>query len=234
MAANDLILNPTLYLGWFEWREPITTLTDLTVSLICIYAVVSFARHKGQKSKNFFYYQGYFLCFAIGMMSAAWLGHGLVAYVGTEWKVIGWIMSIIGYLFLGNASLIQIKPITPKRNFDIIRALFAVQIVMFLFLILNPFTRNFKIAQIGSIVSLIGFILPMHLYNYSKTKQNGSLLIISAIIFGLIPAIVYNTQFSFSHWFNYHDISHVLVAINMVIIFIGAKHLSTKTLIKTT
>jgi len=226
MATNDLINNPTVYLGWFEWREPITTLTDLLISLICLYAVLSYARYKGKKSNNFIYYQGYFICFSIGMMSAALLGHGLVAYVGTEWKVVGWTISILGYTFLGIASLIQIKLITPKLYFNSIRLLFLLQIAIFLILILNPYTHNFKITQIGSVVSLIGFILPIHIYNYNKTKQNGSLLIVSSIICGLFPAIIYNTQFSISHWFNYHDISHVLVSINMIIIFMGTKRLS--------
>ena len=226
MLNSDLISNPTVFLGWFEWREPVTTLTDMCVSLVCIYAVYLFAKYKGQRSNNYYFYRMYFLCFAIGMMSAAWMGHGLVAYFGPEWKVIGWGMSILGYFFLGTASLIEIKPISRGSLFILIKSLFYFQIVAFLFLIITPYTSGFKVAQFAAVTSLIGFILPMHIFNYSKTKKTGSLLIFISFLCGILPAIVYNTQFSFSKWFNYHDISHVLVAINMYITLQGAKRLS--------
>jgi hypothetical protein len=105
---------------------------------------------------------------------------------------------------------------------------------LYLFLLLNPYTRDFKLAQFGAVTSLIVFILPMHLFNYFKTKRKGSLLISISILCGILPALVYNTQFSFSNWFNYHDLSHVLVAVNMYITYRGVKLLAFKQVITTT
>ena len=38
----DPILNPTLIIGEFEWREPITTLTDSLTGFVCIFAFIIF------------------------------------------------------------------------------------------------------------------------------------------------------------------------------------------------
>ena len=201
-------------------------INDMSISLVCIYAVYKFSKYKGKKSHNYLFYKMYFLCFAIGMMAAAWLGHGLVAYFGIEWKLIGWGMSVLGYFFLGTATLLEIISITQKTALNFIKILFYLQIATFLFLIINPYTSGFKIAQFAAVTSLIGFILPLHVFNYIKTKKSGSLIVFISILCGILPAVVYNTQFSLSKWFNYHDISHVLVAVNMYITFQGAKRLS--------
>jgi hypothetical protein len=226
MIENEIINNPTVNIGWFEWREPVTCLTDFTIALVCLFAFVTLTRSSSVRLKNFNFYRAYFLCFTLGMTSAAWLGHGLVAYVGVEWKAIGWITSIIGYFFLGTASLMEIKEVTKKSAFRVLNIAFYAQIAVYLFLLLNPYTRDFKLAQLGAVTSLIVFILPMHLHNYFKTKAKGSLLVAISILCGILPAIVYNTQFSISNWFNYHDISHVLVAINMYITYRGVKLLA--------
>ena len=75
---------------------------------------------------------------------------------------------------------------------------------------------------------MIGFILPMHIFNFLKTKSEGSKAIILAIVYALIPALVYKNQFSISRWFNYHDISHVLMSIFILLMFYASKKLSWK------
>lgn len=222
----DPILNPTVFLGSFEWREPITTLTDFLVAVICIISAFKFFRYKGGKSDAFLFYQLYFLCFAIGMSSAAWFGHGLQAYVGPEFKRIGWTCSATGHLFLAFASLIQIKDYVSKTFFRTARAIFLIQYPVFLFLMLAPTFSDFIYAQLSSTVSLVGMILPLQIYHYYKTKERGSLIILLAIIYGIVPGFVYNNQISFSRWFNYHDFSHVLMACFMILLFLGASRLS--------
>ena len=83
------ILNPTIFIGNFEWREPVTTLTDFLVAIVAFLGYLKFRSYKNKKSLSFNYFKYYFLCFAVGMTSAAWFGHGLQAYVGPEFKRIG-------------------------------------------------------------------------------------------------------------------------------------------------
>jgi hypothetical protein len=47
-------------------------------------------------------------------------------------------------------------------------------------------------------------------------------------VFGLLPGYVYNNQISVSRWFNYHDISHLLVVVYMIIMIFAIRRLAFK------
>ena len=91
---------------------------------------------------------------------------------------------------------------------------------------LNPSTSDFILAQLSSTLSLIFFIFPIHLYNFLKTKHIGSSYIVLTIIYSIFPGFIYNNQISVNKWFNFHDISHVLMAIFMFLMIIGTSKLS--------
>ncbi|MGH1436484.1 MAG: DUF6962 family protein [Lewinella sp.] len=228
MQAIDPILNPTVFIGTFEWREPVTTLTDFLVALVSLYAFIRFARYKGEQSESYNYYKFYFLCFAIGMTSAAWFGHGLQAYVGSGFKKIGWVCSSTGLLFLAFASLLQLKKILTTRLYAVLRVLIVLQYFTFLVLMLHPQLSDFVYAQLSSTVSLVGFTLPMQVYYYIKSKEKGSLILFTAILYGIFPGLVFNNQISLHRWLNYHDISHILMAFFMFFVFLGASRLAMR------
>jgi len=222
----DDILNPTIYLGNFEFREPITTLTDFMVAIVASFGYYKFKSYKGIKSSSFTFFKFYFLCFAVGMTSAAWLGHGLQSYVGPEYKRIGWICGASALLLLGIGSFELIKTQFNKTVFKVLRVLFVGQYISLTFLMLNPSTSDFILAQLSSTISLILFILPIHLYNYLKTKDLGSGYILLTIFYSIIPGFIYNKQISINKWFNYHDISHVLMAVFMLFMIVSTSKLS--------
>ena len=221
------ILNPTIYVGRFEIREPITTLTDfLTACVSGLSFILFYFLNKKHKSKAAKFFQLYFLFYFIGMTSAAFLGHALQAYVSHQVKIIGWVFSTIGQLFLALGSLQVVKKIISVKWFKAFHLIIISQALIFIFLMIHPAYSDFKIAQISVSVLLIGFVFPLHLFNYSKTKSDGSILIILVILYALIPAFIYNNQISISKWFNYHDISHVLMSVFMLLMFFAARKLS--------
>lgn len=224
---DDPILNPSLLLGSFELREPVTTLTDFLVAITSGIILVYYLRYKGEKNKNFNLYKFYFLCYAIGMTSAAWLGHGFQAYISPKWKMIGWIMSSIAILFFLFASLNQIENKLGIKGVKLFKTILVIKLLLFVGLILNPSTSSFKIVQIHSTIDLVGLVLPLQFLNFRWNKSKGSLKIVGAIIYAVIPGIIYSNQISFSKWFNYHDISHVMMAIFIFLMFRGAFELST-------
>ncbi len=215
------ILNPTIFIGNFEWREPITTLTDFLVAIVAFAGFLKFHAYQGKKSDSFLFFKYYFLCFTIGMASAAWFGHGLQAYVGPEFKRMGWICSTTGLLFFGLGTLIEIKNNCNVYLFRVLKIAFIGQFLIFVFLMVHPTYSDFIFAQLSSTVSLIVFILPLHVFNFRKTQSQGSMFVALTIAFGILPGVVFNRQLSIDRWFNYHDISHVLMAVFMLFM-IGA------------
>lgn len=237
MEQVDSILNPTVYLGSLEFREPVTTLTDFAVALLCLFAFFSLGKKSRPSSPSLPFYRTYFLCIAIGLLSAAWIGHAFQAYFSYEWKALGWVFGIIGHAALAMASLSDARGVLGDRWFQLLRGLIILLFASFLIWIASPM-RSFQVTQLASGTFIAGFALPLHLYRYWKLRSPGSLLIITAACYGILPAIVYNQQISLNRWFNYHDISHVLMFGFMMMMFLGvrsiqevaverSKHLST-------
>lgn len=218
------ILNPTVFIGDFEWREPVTTLTDFLVAMVCWVAFFWFGKFKSNRP-TYKWFRAYFLIFAIGMSSAAWFGHGLQAYVPAEMKLIGWICGATGILILQNGTYQLIKDALPKSFQLFLPKWFVLQWFVALTLMLSRIRigipEAFQVTQVNSAVAFMVFLLPMHIFSWKKVGIQSSKIVVLAILYSAVPGFVYSNQISINHWFNYHDISHVLMAIFMTIMFIG-------------
>jgi hypothetical protein len=226
MQDESDILNPTVYIGHFEFREPVTTLTDFSVAIVAAIGIWYLTKNRHRGTKQFNYYRYYFIFFAVGMTSAAWLGHGLQAYVSADWKMIGWFCSLSAQLSLAWASFGQVRRFIHPAGAKIIRLFPVIVYLIFLALIINPSTRNFKIPQFGNALLLAGFTFPLQLFYFMRVKNTGFWYLLAAIVLGALTGMLYNNQVSISRWFNYHDISHCLVCITMAIMIFAAGKLA--------
>lgn len=164
------------------------------------------------------------------MTSAAWLGHGLQAYVTPNVKIIGWACGATGLMFLQLGSLRLIEKQLPQKAKKLLPKWFNLQwilaISLMFYFLSSGIETAFKVTQINSVIALWGFVLPMQVFSYYKLKNKTSKIVIIALLYSVIPGVVYSTQLSVSNWFNYHDISHVLMAIFMTMMFLGLYHLT--------
>ena len=232
IESPDSILNPTVFLGALELREPVTAVTDFMIAIACAIAFWILTMSKKERSDSFHYYRGFFLMYALGMTFAAWIGHGLQAYFGPEWKMLGWFCSMSGQALLVLGSLIEVKSFIKPIIYNTIVGALLAQFVVFTVLILNPSTRGFEVPQTASVIVLTGFVIPLQLFGYLKNNNIGSLLVICAIVYGIVPGYVYNNQISLNKWFNYHDISHLLVVVYMIIMTFALHKLALKSSLK--
>jgi len=131
-----------------------------------------------------------------------------------------------GQALLAYGSLSEVKQHLKPLIYKGITALLIAQFIVFSFYILNPTTRGFEIPQLASVVVLTGFVIPLQIYGYIRNNNIGSMLVITAIVYGLVPGYVYNNQISINQWFNYHDISHVLVVVYMIIMTFALRKLA--------
>ncbi len=159
------------------------------------------------------------------MTSAAWLGHGLQAYVIPEMKVIGWICGATGILFLQIGSIQLIKSnLTNSIKKGIttwVVIQYFVAVCSMIYFLRIGIVEAFKVTQVNSVIGLIGVVLPLHIVSVIKLKKKSSKIVIAALVYSAIPGLVYSNQISISCWFNYHDISHVLMSIFMTVMFFG-------------
>lgn len=227
IITDPAITNPTWFLGSFEFREPMTTATDFLVALVCWYVVYRLVKTpKNQRNSRYFkLILGYFTCFAIGMTSAAWLGHGLQAYLDPKFKIIGWGMGATGIMLLQLTSFLIIQPGVKMRWHQLFHWLFIVEWLLAVGLMISPWS-SFMVTQINSTFGLILLVLPMHFYNLVKMRDQRSKRIILALAYSAIPGFIYSNAISLHPWLNYHDISHLLMAGFMILMYRGLRQFS--------
>jgi Family of unknown function (DUF6962) len=225
---GESILNPTVVFGDFHWMEPVTTLTDFLVALVCWYAFYRYTTMpvEERRSDTYLLFKSSFLVFAIGMTCAAWLGHGFQFYLNPTYKIVGWICATTGFLFLQLGSLQLIRKQLQPRLELWLKSFFFIEWATVLALILIPATSRFEINQINVVIALVGFVAPMHFVNLKRNKEVESRIVFIALAVSTLSGLVYKNQFSVNMWFNYHDISHVLAAIFMFLMFRATYSLS--------
>ena len=226
---SEKILNPTIHWLGIIIEEPVTSATDFLTSLVCYFSFIMLSRIECT-AKHCQLLRLYFLLMALATTSAAFLGHALQAYISSNFKMSGWCFGALAICLLELASIEIAKNQLKTKTFNFLKILIFTHLFIFYILLLFAETRNFNLVKINSSIALFGVILPVHVFYYSKTQHSGSKWFIIAIGWSLLPAIMYNAEMSFSRWFNFHDISHVLMAIYTLILYKGSLKFFTKKL----
>lgn len=217
------ILNPTIEWMGVEIREPVTSATDLLTGIVSITAFILLTLMKSQ-SKVVGYIRAYFLLMATSMAFAATAGHAFQGYLAWEWKMVGWSFGALAICMMEFASITLLEKSLGEKYSRWLKIFAIFHLALFFISIANPETRSFSMVKINSTVGLICIVLPLQAYNYFKHKDTGSGWILFAMLWTLIPAYVYNMEISYSRWLNFHDISHLLMAIYTIYLYFGAKN----------
>lgn len=217
------ILNPTIeWMGW-EIREPVTSATDLLTGIVSLFAFIHLSLMRS-KSQVVFLIRAYFLLMATSMAFAATAGHAFQGYLAWEWKMVGWSLGALAICMLEFASIKLLEKTLGEKYSLWLRIFVVLHILIFFICLANPSTRGFSIVKINATVGLIFTVLPLHAYNYFVNKDTGSGWILFAMFWTLIPAYIYNMEVSYSRWLNFHDISHLLMAIYTLYLYFGARN----------
>ncbi|MEO1214819.1 MAG: hypothetical protein AAFY45_14895 [Bacteroidota bacterium] len=222
------ILNPTIeWMGW-EIREPVTSATDLLTGVVSLFAFIHLSL---MKSRNPVVTQmrGYFILMAVSMGFAGIAGHAMQGYLSFNWKTIGWSFGAAAICMLEQSTITLMEERLGKKVSMGLRIWSVLHLIIFFLVIANPSTRLFSAVKINSTIGLVGLVLPLQAYNYFTTKNKGSMWVLIAMIWALIPAYVYNMEVSYSRWFNFHDISHVLMSIYTIYLYLGARNFVKET-----
>lgn len=206
--------------------EPLASLTDILTGIISLMLAYFLWRRKSpNKSMKLFMY--YFLFTGLATVCAGTIGHGLLYYISTDWKILGWSLSAIGIFFFELASFEYFKKEIRTNIFLNMKILIKVQLIVFFILLILHFTRSFTLVQLNATFCYFGIILPLYSYSIYGWKLNTSWLVIAAIILASITALVYNMKITINQWFNHHVFTHVLMAMYMLLIYYAVVRLHT-------
>jgi hypothetical protein len=216
---------PSVYISGIRIDEPIATLTDIIVSLVCFYAFYQLTKKKLQ-GRSQLYFRYYFLLMAIATFLGGVVGHGFLYAVSFGWKLPGWITGMVSIALIERSSIAHARQLIKPQigKFFLVFNLIELLTIM----IITMTTLDFKWVELHSGYGLLAIVASFHLYTYYKTKDKGSLTILIAVAITGLASIVFVNKLSLHVWFNHIDISHVLLAISAYVFYRGALRLQKR------
>ncbi|WP_321344642.1 DUF6962 family protein [uncultured Draconibacterium sp.] len=212
----------TIYLAGIKIDEPIVTLTDLLVSVLCF--VFAYKLHQKQsREKVITYFKLYFLIMGIATALGGLIGHAFMYHFSFYWKLPGWIASMFSIMFVERAAIEHTRIRLSKK---IVKILSVLNIIEFLtFLTLTIVTLNFFYVEFHSGYGLMFVVLSLEGFLFLKTRNKASKNILIGVAFAAVAALIFMNKLSIHQWFNYLSASHVLMAVAAYFFYRGAKNI---------
>ncbi len=202
--------------------EPMTALTDIFVAVVCFYCY--FKTNTSNDLHNMLlFFKNFFLFMGISTAYGGIIGHALQHYVVFEWKMVGWIVSMISIMFLERAAIMHAKPLLWPMAGKIYAIANIIEIVSMTIVVL--ITRKFLYVEAHAAYGLLIVVLSMELFIYIKTKAKVSLYILIAIFSAVLSVIAHLGKIAPHKWFNHLDVSHMFMALSMWLVYLGVKEL---------
>ncbi len=208
----------TIYFAGIRIDEPVVTLTDLIVSVLCLYFFYRLQK-SGKKETVFLYFKIYFFNMGVATLLGGLIGHAFLYNFSFYWKLPGWIMSMISIMFVERAAIEHTRIWLSESIIKIFR---VINILEFLtFLTLTIITLNFFFVEFHSGYGLMFVVLSLEGFLFWKTKNSASRLMLAGIGFAALAALFFMNKISPHQWFNYLAISHVFMAIAATFFYLG-------------
>ncbi len=210
---------PSIEILGIRIDEPVTTFTDLIVSVVCLYAF--YHLHKIPiKSKVHWNLKYYFLSMGIATIFGGLIGHGFLYMFSFAWKLPGWLTSMFSIALLERASILYAKPLIKPRVGNFFAMMNLIELATFVTITFS--TLNFFFVEVHSAYGLLIIVTSFNLVTYLKTKSEGSKLFLVAVGISAISAIIFMNEWGIGIWFNHFDISHTLMAVSAFIFYKGS------------
>lgn len=216
------ILQPDLWLGSLRIAEPVTTLTALMISAICFYAWLQLRRHPVQ-NRVLQLIRLFFIGMALATLSGGILGHAFLYAGRFEWKIPGWVISMVSIAAIERAAIMHARPLMHPfwgRFFSVFNLL---ELAGFLFLSL--YTLNFHFVEIHVGYGLLVVVGLFEGYVWRLKRDPGSARILWAIPVAALAVGLHLMHFSPSVWFTYFDIGHLLMCVCAWLVYRGAENM---------
>lgn len=212
----------SISLGNLTINEPMTSLTDIFLSVI---AFILFSKVKKNCAKGLFFnsWAMFFLFMGIST-SIGTFAHGFNDAWGNTVHNILWMlmnMSVSMAVFFSLQATIIFM--STNKYWD--RLLRITNIIILIGFIISTLAwNNFEILKIHTAIGVAAIFITHIVAMFQKHYGSGRIVI--AFSLSLFTIIIHTYQFSFSEWFNYKDISHVLMMASLILIYTGVLKMS--------
>ena len=204
------ITQPDLYIFNIRVMEPVTSLTDVIVGVICFYAFWKMKK-ANLLGRKFSYLKWYFMLMGIATCIGGLIGHGFLYLFNDHWRLVGWITSMIAVMLIERSSIEHASKLMHPTLGKVF--LFINIVELLTLMILTIYNLHFKFVELHTVYGFIVVVFSFHLFTYIKTKDKGSLQMIYTVLTLLLAMYAFNKPVVLHEWFNHRDLAHVVMAV---------------------
>ena len=208
--------NPDIFIGSLRIQEPITVLTDLLIVTVCVFA---FIKTTATKHVGVNLYRWFFLATGISTFVSAIIGHAFLYQWDINGKIYGWVTGIISIGVGQYAALYHTRAVIGEKTFHILRWLNSIEILLALIFIFVVF--SFNVVEIHSAIGLLLTITVLEYINYKHTQSIISKYMMIGVAVSVLAVLCHILKLAISVWFNHLDLSHVIIAIAVYLMYKG-------------
>jgi len=212
---------PTIELFGLTVTEPFTWITNWLVAAASFYFGHMLFHHK-QANLHMKFWSMFFLFMGVASTTGG-TAHGYINYVGNNFHYAAWIFTGIAVYGAQRASIELIKE---YKLFLILKWFILIEVITMISSVI--FFQSFESVRVNSAFGLIGVVMPIQFYAYRYKGIKASGIIILGILSNIAPAIIHAMKFSYNRWFNFNDLSHVVMIGCFYIIYRGASMITDR------
>ncbi len=191
--------------------------TDLLLSIFCVYFYQKL-RLPTKSEPLLKFWRLFFLIFGLSTFIGT-VAHGLKFYMSESMFYSVWMAMNLSSVLSSFFLLLATIEIVGKGNPNRIKKLQTLTII------LTSVAVTIALNEFSIVKIYAGFIILLALFrNYTTFKQGikGSGQIAFGFAFSLLSILVHSAKFSLHEYFNFKDLSHVIILISLYFIFAGA------------
>lgn len=198
-------------------RDPVTALTNVLIFVTALWWFLHLKKHSGSYVHSRFWAR-----FTLGIGSASFIGaivHGFSFYTDEDQHLIAWLlMCIIQGIGVSMAQVAVFATASPRWRIG----LFVVTGLQFLAFVAGMLlVQSYEIAKFHVALGLLPILIAYALQGLRGDK--GKTWIALGILISALTAVVHTFKLSFSVWFNYNDIAHLLIISSIILIGNGVR-----------
>lgn len=204
------IIQPGIEIGGILLMEPVTVITNLFISVMCLYAYWKMGKDKVEGSSLIFL-KYYFLIMGLATTWGGFIGHGFLYLVDDRWKLVGWIISMLAVALIERSAISYANRLVSEKLGRFFLLMNVVELIILMALVIT--SVHFKYVEIHSAYGFIVVVFGFHLFVFSKTRDLGSLEMIYATVSLLIAVYIFNKPVIIHTFFNHRDLAHIFMLI---------------------
>lgn len=203
-------------IGGLCLQEPTAFLSNMLISFT---AFVIYYKYKSEKlsfeSDFHKHWKLFFLYIGCGTFLGGF-GHVFFQYTGYYGKFPSWILAFIAAFHAAKAMISL--PILSKKMYRF--ALGFIFVKFFILLGLALYTKMFLYVTIDTSITYLIFCMGLGIHYWLKGLDSFKYTVLAVAV--VIPSVfIFTLNLNPGLWFNKNDLSHVLIAITIVIFYIG-------------